>query len=253
MHRFYCPQPHYSTSKLILTDNEEIHHARDVLRLKPGEKIICFNGQGEEAEGVIESINNKKIIVEILSTHIRSHRGPRIILACAIPKRSKFEWIIEKTTELGVSEIYPIETERSEIHLDEKRQVLKTRRYQLVALNAAKQCQRSTIPEIHSSIDFKKLLSHFHGGQNIKMLIPSLMGERVNIFQALSSFKTPKTIAIFIGPEGDFTEKEYAYASQMGCIAVTLGETILKVETAAITAVACANIFFEKKGPADET
>ncbi len=242
MHRFFCPQADFSLTELILTDKNEIHHIHNVLRLQKADEIFVFDGKGKEAKGKISAISAKSVTIEIISHEHIKKNTPTIILACAIPKKGKFELIIEKATELGVDEIYPIKTHRTEIILDKKRADKKTNRYQMVAINAAKQSKRPTIPRIHPITPFNDAIKELT--QNSTVIIPSLLGKRKNLITALNELKSPQTISFFIGPEGDFTEEEYGNAQKQGCIPVTLGETILRVETAAISVIACTNSFF---------
>lgn len=242
MHRFYCPQSDFSTQEVVITDKNELHHLRDVLRLKKGDRIGLFNDKNEEAGGTIVSSHAQKVCVHISAVQKMKPQGPSIILACAVPHKGKFELIIEKTTELGVDEIIPLKTQRTQIALNKERQIKKRMRYQTVAVNAAKQSGRTSVPTIHTIIDFPDVFKHFAG--DVFVFIPSLSGKRKNLFKAFQDIKTPKKIAFCIGPEGDFTPDEYALAQKAGCQAVSLGKTILKVETAAITAVACARAYY---------
>lgn len=176
------------------------------------------------------------------------HDLPVIVLACAIPKKSKFELIIEKATELGVDEIIPLKTKRTEMELKGDRLQRTIARYQDVAVNAAKRFQRSRVPVIQSIADFASTLKSFT--KETAVFIPSLAGgdggERRNIFEAFKAVPPPSRVAFLIGPEGDFTPQEYDLARAHGCIGVSLGKTVLKVETAALVAVACAQLWFRQ-------
>ncbi|MBI5149665.1 MAG: 16S rRNA (uracil(1498)-N(3))-methyltransferase [Candidatus Omnitrophica bacterium] len=246
MHRFYCPQSNLQEPEVIITDPKELHHLRNVLRLKKGDTLTIFNDQGEEATGRVENIQSNKVTVAVESVRQAGAALPALVLACAVPKKSKFEWIIEKATELGVDEIIPLKTKRTELGLSGERLARKTIRYRDVAVNAAKQSQRLRVPVIHPVTDFAPALRSFSRGTTV--FIPSLPegegGERKNILEALKAVPAPSRVAFLIGPEGDFTPEEYALARERGCVAVSLGETVLKVETAAITAVACASLFY---------
>ena len=169
---------------------------------------------------------------------------PVIILACAIPKKSKFEWIIEKAAELGVDEIIPLKTKRTEVDLKGNRLAKKISRYHDAAVNAAKQSRRLRVPIIHPVTDFTSAMKLLSGGTTV--FIPSLSGERKNILEAFKAVPSPSRVAFLIGPEGDFTPQEYDLARARGCISVSLGKTVLKVETAALVAVACAQIWFRQ-------
>jgi len=242
MHRFYCPEADLTSKCISITDREELHHLRNVLRLKRNDKVLLFDGKGSEASGHLLSVTSKEAGVQIDSLTQHKRKKPRIILACALPKKSKFALIIEKATELGVDEIIPLETHRTEIKRKGDRLNKKNQRYQTVAVNAAKQSRRMTVPRIHPVTDFSSALKHLTA--TTTAIIPSLAGEHKSLLSVLRQIKTPETVSFLIGPEGDFTPEEYAQARENSCIAVTLGKTTLKVETAAICALSCANLFF---------
>ena len=206
--------------------------------------MTIFNKNGEEATGRIHGIRPEKVTVTISSVRKDTLDFPIIILACAIPKRSKFEWIIEKAVELGADEIIPLKTKRTEIELKGDPLERKITRYQEVAVNAAKQSRRPRVPVIHPVTDFTSVMELFHSGTTV--FIPSLAGERKNILEVFKSIPSPSRIAFLVGPEGDFTPREYAFARTHGCIGVSLGKPVLNVETAALAAVACAQLWFRQ-------
>jgi len=245
MHRFHCSDASLDTPVIRVTDPREIHHIKTVLRLKKGDRIAVFNGNGEEAEGPIISLGPDQI--EMKPERHRSRgmavRAP-IILACAIPKKAKFELIIEKTTELGVDEIIPLVTSRTEVRLDPARAKRKLERFQTVAVNAAKQCQRSSVPTLHPVRHFSDFIPTM--GPDTLILIPCLEGERKNLLDVLPRGIEAKKILFLIGPEGDFTPDEITLAVKYGGQPVSLGPTTLKVDTAAITVVAVAGFLLAK-------
>lgn len=244
MRRFFCPESSLDNPRVLITDPKELHHLRNVLRLKRGDTLTVFNNQGEEATGRIDNIQPAKVTVAIESVRKDIPDLPVIVLACAIPKKSKFESIIEKATELGADEIIPLKTKRTEIGLTGERLARKAVRYQDVAVNAAKQSRRPRVPVIHPVTDFASALQSFSGETTV--FIPSLIGERKNILEAFKAVPSPSRVAFLIGPEGDFTPEEYALARERGCVPVSLGKTVLKVETAALVAVACAQLWFRQ-------
>ena len=248
MHRFYCPQSEFSSTEVVITDKKELHHLHDVLRLKKGDPVCLFNDKNEEARGIILASSPQKVRVQIRSVEKIKPPLPSIILACAIPRKGKFERIIEKATELGVDEIIPLKTQRTEIKINNERTPKKILRYQTVAINAAKQSGRTTVPRIHRINDFFSVLEHLTHRDAMNrvatIFIPSLSGQRKNLLETFKEIKTPKNIAFCIGPEGDFTPEEYTLAKKYGCQPVSLGKTILKIETAALPAVACTNLYY---------
>ena len=236
MHRFYCPNADFSPHKIKITNPGEIYHLNTVLRMVKGDKLEIFNGKGEEIEGWIEEIS--KIEVEVLVVERRRDPNPqrtRVVLACAIPKKSKFEFIVEKSTELGVDEIIPMRTSRTEVIWIGERQERKGARYEGVAVNAAKQSARLTVPVIHPQKEFKDVIASF--GPESLCLIPCLTGQRKPLKEVLQAIQGQRQIVFLIGPEGDFTSQEVDSAIKAGFIPVSLGETTLKVDTAAIIAV----------------
>jgi 16S rRNA (uracil1498-N3)-methyltransferase len=219
-----------------------LHHLRDFLRLKKDAPIGLLDGKGGEAEGKLMDVTSRRAQVRILSVQRSVRKKPLLILACALPKKSKFEFIIEKATELGADEIIPLLTKRTEIDLTETRLHRKHLRFQTVAVNAAKQSQRAFLPVIHPVTPFEEALASLTA--KTVAVIPSLDGEHPGILTVLKTLKSPAAVSFFIGPEGDFTPAEYTQARASGCLAVTLGKTVLKVETAALCALSCAGVFF---------
>ncbi len=245
MHRFISPNANLHTKYLTITDAKEIHHLTNVLRLQKENEIVIFNGRGDEALAKIENLNPKSVCITIISS-VKESTSSRITLtlACAIPKKAKFETIIEKCTELGVDRIIPVITQRTEIRLSKEKQEKKHTRYQTVAVNAAKQCQRNFLPEVLVPTSFKDILKNLLASD--AAFIPCLSGERKNLIDAFSLNPKQNNVIFFIGPEGDFTQKELQDALSAGCIPVTLGPHVLKVDTAAISAIACAKLLLEK-------
>ncbi|VAX34809.1 16S rRNA (uracil(1498)-N(3))-methyltransferase [hydrothermal vent metagenome] len=242
MHRIYYPSNFCKAEQVLITDSSELHHLHGVLRLGKGSKVRIFDGQGKEAAGEISFIGPRKAVINIFSIKEIVPKIPSIILACAVPKKTKFEMIIEKATELGVDEIIPLKTKRTEMSLTGDRASKKIKRYQIVAINAAKQSGRLIVPKIHPITEFSKAIEYLQGQS--QMIIPSLSGKRQNLIQILQDIQSPQSISFLIGPEGDFTEKEYKLAWNNGAHPVTLGNTILKVETAAISVMSCAQLFY---------
>lgn len=240
MHRFYHPNLNPSDKTIQITSSEEVHHIKNVLRLKKGEEITLFNGKDMVAVGKIVFLD-KNIGVEIIKYKEIVKNGPRIILACAVPKRTKFDWIVEKATELGADEIIPLKTKRTEVHLSDERASKKTERFEKIALSASKQSKRFGLPKVHLMTDFSKALKTL---SESTIIIPSLLGEQKNMIGVLSELQSPKVVSFLIGPEGDFTPDEYAQAKEAGAISVSLGENILRVETAALAVLSAVRVFY---------
>ena len=243
MHRFYLPHAFAKNPRQgEISDVREIHHLRNVLRLKKGDAITVFDGAGKQAAATILKIEPARVILQIEGVETESLEQPRIVLACAIPKKSKFESIIEKCTELGVDEIIPLKTERTIIKVPKEQIPRKIQRYRTVAVNAAKQSARNTIPSIRTICAFAEAVESLP--DDGAAFIPTLGEKKHHLKTVLQGLSAPKTLTFFIGPEGDFTVQEVALAQNKGVVPVSLGRQVLKVETAAMTVVAAAMIHF---------
>ncbi len=236
MYRFYCADANFSKSSVTITEAHEVHHIKDVLRLKKGSLIQIFNDRSQEADTTIEEIRQNAIIVGVKTVRQKEEGQARIILACAPPKKGKFEFIIEKCTELGVDEIIPLRTKRTEVVFKEDKWPGKLSRFEKVAVNASKQSKRTKVPRIYPMASIPEALRILP--PNGLRLIPSLHDHPKHICEALLKADRHRSVALFIGPEGDFTPDELSLSMEHGCVPVSLGDTVLKVETAAIAAVA---------------
>lgn len=234
MRVYYLPKDKH-LDKILLSDPRQIHHLADVLRLKPGDELSAFDGKENECLCKIEEISKDQVTLRILRSKTTSSNNPVITLACAIPKNVKMDYIIEKTTELGVSRIIPLHTQRTIVKIPSHKAAAKQERWQRIAQEASKQCQRIKFPVIERITEFKNALNQISGYD--LAIIPNLEKEPKTISSATANFKG-KSVLIFIGPEGDFTPEEIAAAKEKGCIGVSLGDLTLKVDTAAIATVA---------------
>ena len=183
MYRFYCPDADFSKSSVVITDTHEIHHIKDVLRLKKGFLIQIFNAQSQQADVVIEQINEAPIHVRVKTIKQNEERAAKIILACAPPKKGKFEFIIEKCTELGVDEIIPLKTKRTEVVFTEDKMAGKLNRFEAVAVNAAKQSKRTKVPHIYPMTPLPQVLKALD--PNGVHLFPSLHNHPKHIADVL--------------------------------------------------------------------
>ncbi len=238
-HRFF--QDFLPTDKkIVLSDADEIAHLSRVLRLAAGDAVEIINGRGVLANGTIEDVGKGSVTVMVreIITAPRS-AAPTLTLACAIPKKAKFETIIEKCTELGVDRMVPLTTERGDVVVDEGGAARKLARFTRVVMNAAKQCKRLWIPEITPVMDLSGALAKL-AGPGVKMFIPWLEGPRISFQDALVQAEGASVIVFFIGPEGDFAPQEIAAAVAAGAVPVSLGDNVLKVDTAAIAVIAAA-------------
>jgi 16S rRNA (uracil1498-N3)-methyltransferase len=233
MHRFFID--YIKGDNAVLTDVAQLHHIRDVLRLKVKDEVIIFDGKGHEYNGVIMSMNKKQVELKVKPSNKQPVNTANLTVACAIPKGSHMDDIIDGLTQLGVERIVPMLTERVVVKLDEAGAVSKLKRWQKIAQSAAQQCQRSDMPIISPVTNVKKVITD---AQNFDLkLIPHLSGKRRLLKDVLSK-KNYKNIIVLIGPEGDFTPKEVEFALHNDYIPVSLGDSVLRVATAAIAVAA---------------
>ncbi|MEW6100752.1 MAG: RsmE family RNA methyltransferase [Candidatus Omnitrophota bacterium] len=242
MHRFYFPKPAIPNNLIIVEDNNEAHHIRDVLRLKPGEPVIIFDDEGREYTCVIDKVSRNITLAIKSMAHQKKGKKMRLTIACAIPKKSKMSDIIDKLTQLGVDEIIPLMTERVIVRVDEKKKGALLLRWQRIAQSASEQSKRRSLPLINRIEEIRNLITH-SSAYDLR-IIPALFGERKNLKEVLSESKA-KNILALIGPEGDFTVEEVRLAIKHGFISVTLGEEVLRVETAAVAVASFVRLYYE--------
>jgi 16S rRNA (uracil1498-N3)-methyltransferase len=194
--------------------------------------VVLFDSEGIEYLAKIETLNRKQTSLSIEMTKKAKPNTSTLTIACAIPKKSRMDDIVDKLTQLGVDEIVPLITARVIVKL-EKNSENRLERWRKVALSASEQSQRNKLPVISPILNFKEILAI--SNQYLFKLIPTLSGQRKNIREVISS-PFSGSILVLIGPEGDFSQEEVRQAEIGGFIPVSLGENVLKVDTAAIAA-----------------
>ncbi|MGB4520587.1 MAG: RsmE family RNA methyltransferase [Candidatus Omnitrophota bacterium] len=244
MHRFYCPGKNISVDTIVIDEPNQAHHIRDVLRLKIKEKLDIFDEQRNIYKCCIKEILADKIILEVLAMSTKNVKKKiEIVIACAIPKKSKMDDIVDKLTQVGASRIIPLETERIVIKLDADKKALRGKRWEKIALSAACQSKLDEVPVIEPVSAFKDVLLKFQD-YDLK-LIPTLCAERKQLKEILEKIK-PKKILALIGPEGDFTTYEVELAKRAGFIPISLGASVLRVETAAVAVASFLRLYYEE-------
>ncbi|MGE5197803.1 MAG: RsmE family RNA methyltransferase [Deltaproteobacteria bacterium] len=239
MHRFFVPSQNFLPASpegrpggIIISGKNEIHHIRDVLRLNLNDPLIITDEKGNEFLCSVKKLRPRVAvsIVRILTSSVRS-RNFFLSVACAIPKKSAMDDIVDKLTQLGVDRIIPLKTRRVVTDLDERKKQLRLSRWLRIAQSSSSQSQRNILPVVEPIKELNEVLRDY-ANYDLK-LIPTLQGERRTLREIFLNSQ-PKNILVLIGPEGDFTEAEVAHAKKSGCIAVSLGERVLRVETAAV-------------------
>jgi len=217
----------------ISLKDEERNHIVKVLRLKVGDEISVFNGKEKEYKALIKSIQPREVFCEIIEEIKRDTETKlKVFLAFGIPKSDKIDFIIQKCTELGVHSLIPFQSEYTVVDYTGKDVDTKLNRLRMIAINACKQSLRNIVPEIKHIENFQSCVDCLKD-KDLKIILYE-SESKVSLKQTLNSFFNPKDIAIIIGPEGGFTDKEIVYARDNGLESVSLGRRILRTETAAI-------------------
>jgi 16S rRNA (uracil1498-N3)-methyltransferase len=231
--RFFINPSGVVGSNIILT-GDDVRHIRTVLRKRPGDLLTILDGRGMEYEARIDEIGRDAIVCEMVTQAKHTLEGPRIILGQGVAKADKMDWIVQKATELGVSSLVPLVTERTIVRLrDEERRVI---RWQKIAREAAMQSRRLDVPIVGPVMDYGSFLMTLVPGPNALFLMPWEQGTRP-LKDILRSHSDATDIAVLIGPEGGFSLNEARAAQDKGFYAVSLGPTILRTETAAIASL----------------
>ncbi|MDP3789515.1 MAG: 16S rRNA (uracil(1498)-N(3))-methyltransferase [Candidatus Omnitrophota bacterium] len=239
MSRFYV-SPESVKGKKIHIGKEESHHIIDVMRLAEGDDVTVFDGTGKEYSGKIESVKNKNVVINVSQVGTGAGKRPvEISLAQALPKKDKMDYIVQKATELGVREIIPVETERTIVRAPKDRVAHKTERWCKIAVEAAKQCGRSDLPDIKEPRRFNALVEDFRRYDGV--IMPCLTDRTIPLKNAINKLKDAKKILLMIGPEGDFTPAEITRAEESGALLVSLGGLVLRSDTAAVATLAMLN------------
>lgn len=229
IHRFYL-EGLSKQKKIELTKSPIIHHIKNVLRLKIGERVAFFSNN-QEALYKIVNIEKNKIIFDFVDDLVNSFKIKRKInLYQSIVKRDKMEWIVQKASELGVVKIIPIISDRSE------KKDLNIDRLNKIAIEASEQCGRQDIIKIDSILKFKKSLDN-----NNLNIVADVSGQ--NIISFIKNNQKLENINIFIGPEGGWTNDELDFMKKNKTQVISLNNYILRSETASISLISLFSNF----------
>lgn len=214
----------------------DVNHIRNVLRMKKGDEISVSNGVDDtEYRYGIEEITENAVFCRLRFTKDADVELPvRVTLFQGLPKGDKMEWIVQKCTELGVSEIVPVETARSVVKLDAAKKTKKTARWQTIAQSAAEQSRRRVVPSVHEPVSMEEAVRMAESA-DVRLIPYELSREDPGTKEVLDRIRPGDSVAVFIGPEGGFEKSEVALAEGAGITKVSLGRRILRTETAGMT------------------
>ena len=225
--RSFVDQEFFLNKKLIL-EKSTSHHLIKVLRKKVGDEIVLFDGKGNSCLGVISKIFRSEVQLDVIDIFKKSLRsGIEINLGQSLIKNDPFNLTIQKATELGVASFHPLITERSELKIKMTRN--RSLRWNLIARGACEQCGENWLPIIEDPIK----LDRWAANQESKIKIVLYP----NADNKISDFKYKDSVSLAIGPEGDFSDYEVDSLTEKGFIPVSIGNRILRAETAAISAI----------------
>lgn len=228
--RLYVDQPLVAGSDMLLPA-DAAHHIGVVLRATVGQAVILFDGRGVEAQADITQCTRKQVRVRINSVEKADRESPLVIhLAIGVSRGERMEFVLQKSTELGVAAITPLLCERSEVRLADDRWQKKSEQWQKIIVSACEQSGRTKIPLLHAPVDLVTCLANDNSEQRFVLHHRSEKGLQ-------REGKAPRSVLLLIGPEGGLSATEIATAQAAGCCALTLGPRVLRTETAPLAAI----------------
>lgn len=246
MHHFFVAPEQVKGEKVLVTGSD-VNHMKNVLRMKPGEKLEISDGSSSNYICSIETFEEERAVLAICERQEADRElSSRLYLFQGLPKADKMELIIQKAVELGAFAVIPVATKRAVVRLDEKRAEKKRQRWQAIAEGGAKQSGRTRIPEVYPVMDFKEALA-FAEGLDIGLIPYELAEGMEETRDLISSIEPGSSVGIFIGPEGGFETREVEAAMEKGIHPVTLGKRILRTETAGLAMLSVLMFHLEQE------
>lgn len=227
--RVYCPIDLALNTPINMPENV-VHYLGKVLRMSQGRELVVFNGCGGEYQGTISQIDKKNLQVTLQHFTDTERESPLSIeLAIGLSRGERWDFVLQKATELGVTRIVPLLTERTEVKLKGERLLKRWQHWQQITISACEQCQRNRIPELAQVTDVNEYLQQADSAQKF------VLHHRGS--QGLSNTASPSSAAILVGPEGGLSDPEIAAAQSAGFNPLTLGPRVMRTETAPIAAI----------------
>ena len=229
--RIYTDTPLQAGAEAQLDDKAAQHIGR-VLRMQPGQVLSLFNGDGQDYPALIASASKKNVTVQVEQpTANSSESALEIVLGQTLSKGDRMDYAVQKATEMGVTRIVPLSTERCDVRLKGDREDKRLSHWRSVAISAAEQCGRARVPDILPVMNITEWLEY---SQRCDLRL--VLHHRTE--QSLDSLAKPNSVALMIGPEGGLSADEIAQAEKSGFLPVALGPRVLRTETAPVAAIA---------------
>lgn len=236
MRRFIVP-PEILDANPVVLEGELYRHVSRVLRLGPGDSLILCNGRGKEYSALIRSADSRSLTVEITGVcdPVAIHATPVITLIQGLPKGDKFDLIVQKATELGVADIIAFHASRSIVRISPPQAGQRIARWRKIATEAARQSERTDIPNIVLAENLEDALRM--GNRSVNLMLWEREKDQ-RLHGMLDGSPAPAGVAVLVGPEGGFSEDEVSLAGGNGFTLVSLGQRILRTETAGLAMIA---------------
>jgi 16S rRNA (uracil1498-N3)-methyltransferase len=235
--RLYVNAPLQAGSAMQL-DEPQSHYLGKVLRMEAGRELIVFNGDGQEYRAIISKVDKRAVAIQVESGETINRESPlHTHLAIGISRGERMDWVLQKATELGVTQITPLFTERTEVRLQGERLEKKMQHWQQITISACEQCQRNIPPQLLPAQDIAAFLQQADAGLKL------VLHHRSE--QTLRQLPTPASVTLLVGPEGGLSEREInAAISHSGYSPLTLGPRVLRTETAPVAALVAVQMLW---------
>lgn len=235
MPRFFIKSSDIINDRVFIS-GDDFQHIKKVLRLQVKDSVWLSDGKGTDYFSEIHSYQEQSVCLKIQEKHTNtSEPSVEVTLFQGLPKAEKFEVIIQKCVELGISRIVPVRMKRCVVNMEEQQAKKKVERWQKISLEAAKQSKRGKVPSIEMPITFQKAIEEC---KNFELKLFAYENHSERNLRAVLTKNHTNNVAIFIGPEGGFAEEEIELAIQQNLIPISLGPRILRTETAGFALLA---------------
>ncbi len=248
MHRFYIAPQQLKGTRVAL-DEREAHHALHVLRISAGDEVFVLDGEGNQHRCIVAETSRRSVTLDVKGSEFTPRSPTETVLVQAIPKGKAWETILQKATELCVSRVVPLITERVVAQFDQESSTAKIEKWNAILIEAMKQSGNPWLPKIEGPVALTEFAKR-KGAFDIS-LIGSLRPDRKHPREIFRAFQEqhgpPKSVAVWIGPEGDFTSREIELAIAAGAQPISMGPVVLRSDTAALYALSVIN--YELQSP----
>lgn len=251
VYHFFTETEFFTESEAVIT-GPDVNHIKNVLRMRPGERILLSDGKGTNCLCELTEIGSERVTARILPEEVTDTELPvEVTLYQGLPKGDKMEYIVQKCVELGVSRIVPVEMKRCVAKLDAKKEEARRKRWHGISESAAKQSKRMIVPEISGVMKYKAAIEE--AGTFDLALLPYEDSESLEgaggmklTRMLIEGLKPGQKCAVFIGPEGGFSDDEVEAARAAGARTITLGKRILRTETAGLFVLSAIGLLLEE-------